>query len=225
MNDSKKITYYEKKMIDSIIFRSENSKFEGLDIVFNIKNLEKLKLLINYYTSLNALDYDAKENINQLLIEGRNIKDDDYEERIDLINEIIILINSQKEDDSINFYRDLLYDRFQSKKILSFSDEYIESKKEEIRYLMYYDLLILSSHSSNVSDDDFTNIWIDYFKCDEIYYLCISYILYQNPHVFEDSKFKIRMNAILEENENINSKNKKINKELKKGIEYNLNNL
>lgn len=225
MDDNEKLTYYEKKMIDCIIFRSKNAKFEGMDIVFNIPNLKKLKILVEYYTSLNALDEDAKTNIYQLLFDGRSIKDDNYEERIDLINEIIILINSQKEDNSINFYRSLLYDRFQDKKILSFSDEYMTMKKEEIKYLMYYDLLVLSSHSLNVSDDDFFETWLNYFKCDELYYISISYILYQYPYIFKNITFENRMNAVLSLNESINSKNKKTNKKLKKVIKYNLDNL
>ena len=193
--------YISSKMLQALIFNDGQYEFDSK--MFDVDLLVEFKNLIKWYVDNNFLNDKIKNNINYFISQARDVKDENFTERIKIINEIIRLLNSQKIDDSIFFYRYQLLKRERNINYLTCSDEQIRGQIDYVNNLICYDFLILVSHSCEVSDVEFENKFIPIFKNNYAYYLSVNIILKEYPKIIEDPNFFNRLTHILSLNSKV----------------------
>ena len=204
-----KDTYISEKFIYLIMFGGIVDDYEKQDWITDINILSSLKMVIGEFVKHSYLSNEIKERIFKILSISRYIKTDNYNERIFLINDIIRLINSQIEDNSLEFYCYEMYKRFGQ--VFYIDDEVIDEIDDSIAY----DFIFVYLH--NLDPEKFENFIPEFSEFPQKYLQSFNAILTENPGIFKDKNFVINMNSVLsiiEKNKGCR-KVKKINKKLK----------
>lgn len=184
-----------------------------------------LKNIVEYHTKNNDFSEPVKDNIRNFLYQAREYQDEHRKERIDIINEIIGLINTQEKDESLIYYRLQLYDRSnQFKYLFKATKAEIIKEIDNVHDSICFDLFVLVSHSTDVSEEEFIKEYLPVLKSTDLYYESLNMILKENPIVFKDQLFYNRMMCVLEYNNLMHDELveynerlvKKINKKTKK---------
>lgn len=215
--------YKIRKLIDQIIFDFYEENYEEQPDIFNLNILKSLEIIVKYYTSQNDLSKSVIDNVYKFLVVAREYDDENKNERIEIINNIIRIMNGQKRDESLTFYRIQLYNRTKEFRYLfKASNAEIINEIDNIHSSICNDLVVLISHSNDVSDMDFINEYLPELKDSALYYESLNVILKENPAVFKDPLFYNRMICILECNnliyEDIVEYNEKLVKRIDKKI-------
>lgn len=229
MNNKESIEeYIYSKILISIIFdvNHESYNYEENSWIFDTKVLEDIKVIIEYYCYQGYLNLKIKNNVYNYLNEARNIKSDDYKDRIKLINEIITELNKSSDYTYHLFYSIELFKRRNNRKYLyKYNIDIIDKEIPLVNKSLIYDSLVLISHNNRTSDKKFVEEWLPSLTENLFYYESISAILKEYPEIFKDQTFYNRFICVLNANnelsENASYKvNKKlvklVNKEIKK---------
>lgn len=220
--NSKIAWYYTVKLVYSIIFEIKSAGYKYKDYCFELIVLNILKETVQELTRENYLSDAIKNNIKNFLIQARDYQDKNRKERVKIINDIISLLNTQKYDNSLQFYAAALYIRRNSLRYLFFaSSAEIKSKIEQVHNSIATDYYIMATHFDTIPDEQFYEQFLmDFVKLD-VYYESINTILREMPSVFTDTVFYNRVMNVLSfkdffEKENNSKLTKKINKKVKK---------
>lgn len=217
--------YKTRKLIHQVMFNFYDNDYTDDVRMFGLNFIKSLRNVVEVFVRNNDLSKDVRNNIFNFLAQARNYKDEDFNERIDLINETIRILNSQEKDESLMFYKFQLFDRTGD---LNFffkaTEEEVLSLVDNIHDSICNDLFVLISHLDDVSDEEFINEYLPELKDSDSYYESINYMLKENPIIFKNQTFYNRMICVLEYNgimynDLINYNNKlvkKINKKIKK---------
>ena len=215
------ITYRMRKVIYSVIFNFYENDYEDKED-FNLITVESLRNVVEYLTSENYLSESVKENIHNYLTRARFFEDENRAKRMELVNDTIGFLNTQKEDNSLIFYRLQLFDRRKEFRYLfKATNEEIKKEIENVHDSICNDLYVLIGQSELTSDEDFEKEYLPYFKNTNIYYESLNMFLKENPRVFKDEIFYSRMMKVINlNNELCNDKEIiKMNKKLLKKID------
>lgn len=208
--------YYLHKLLVSIMFDNENESYKEVPWVFDIGILTVFKQIVSEFVKYDTLSKHIKDNIYSFLLYGRNIKDESYEERINIINEITIILNCQKEDKSLNFYIEQLLDRRENLSELKKAS--LNDILAEIEYIdssIYNDFIVLVSHGDDTSEEDFDSVYLPNLIENNYYYESLNVILKECPSLFENKLFISRVKKVLNSNTYIDGNFKKIHKKFK----------
>ena len=223
------VEYKTRKYIYAIIFNFYENDYSEDISAFDLVIVESLKNIVEYLTSENYLSESVKNNISNYLIQAREINDKDRKKRIEFINDIVGFMNAQKRDESIIFYRLELHKRRRDFGYitLKYSDNKVKQEIENVHDSIIHDFYVLATHSIEISEEEFKEEYLPYFKDTNIYYESLNTILYENPLVFKDELFYNRMMQVLNLNNELyqdkkdvlnmtNKLIKKINRKVKK---------
>ena len=193
--------YKTRKLVYQIMFDFYENDYEKQTDLFDLNIIKSLEIIVEYHTSQNDLSKDVINHINSFLMAARDYQDEKRNERIEIINRIITLMNNQEKDESLIFYRMQLHTRTKEFKYL-FKTTNAEIIKEinNVHDSICHDLFVLVSHSTDVSDMEFVNEYLPELKDSDLYYESINTILKENPIVFKDQLFYNRMICVLEYN-------------------------
>lgn len=221
-NENQQDAYYLQKYVLAVIFDTKYNFYKISQYIYDIEILKFLKDIVKTYVDFGCFNNRVKNNIYKILVDGRKVMDENYKQRIEIINEIISILNSQKEDNSTIYYKDELYDRIKNKKELKcLTVEDIEKISLNIEKSIFNDFLVLDSHSESISNEEFTNKYLPYFINNGFYYESLNIILDECPSLFKKEIFIKRVNQVLSNNKKIDKNYKDINKEVKKLIKSN----
>lgn len=193
-NDS----YYAFKLYELLLTESNlNSWIKNYPIFSTYNFLDGFLDFINMMIDNNFLSYSIKDNILKYLVLVRfnddkrveTIDEHSFEERVNLINKIIRLVNSGKDNNYITFYRNELIKRTGN---LDYLHGRIADKEAVLFESMKFDQQVIYSHSNAVSDSKFTSDYIPIFVSDYKYFQTINCILAEYPKQFRNSLFKQR---------------------------------
>ena len=196
--------YMLRKVIYEIIFNNEKINYAEDSSIFDLSVIESLRNIVKYHTSNGHLIDSVKDNISEFLSQARYHFDKEREERIKLINEILILMNNQINDEHLMFYRFQLYYRTkQSRYLLKASQEEIKKEIQHVHDSICHDLYVITSHSDEFTDEEFIKESLPYLQDSNLYYESLNMMLRENPIVFKDLTFYNRMMCTLNMNNEI----------------------
>lgn len=212
--------YRLRKLVCEIIFNFDIDDYDEEPYAYDLIFIESLRNIVKARCEKNDLSKDVMNNINKFLSYAREYKDENREKRIELINEIIMIMNSQEKDESLIFYRFQLYERRRNfEYLLKKSDREIIEQIPNIHKSICHDLFVVVSHSNDVSDMDFVKEYLPDLKDSDLYYESLNMMLKENPLVFKDQLFYNRMICVLEYNSLICEDLIKYNEKLVKKID------
>ena len=213
--------YRVRKLVYAIIFDFYDNDYKEEPGMFDLIILESLKNIVEAHVENGDLSNDVISNINNYLEQARDFKDENRSKRIEIINEIIITMNKQDYDNLLLFYRIQLMDRRKNFKYgINYSSDEIKAEMNNVHESICHDLVVIESHSEDVSDEEFVTEYLPDLTNSSLYYESLNMILKENPSVFKDRTFYNRMMCILNLNNEINNVPEmfKINKKLVKNI-------
>ena len=213
--------YYLQKFLMFIMFDNTRESYKETDWIYDIDVLKNFKELIEVFGKQGCIRPQIKNNIYNILIDGRQIEDENYKQRIELINEIIIILNTLPEQDYMKFYCGQLCYRLQdSKELKKLTVDQIIESVPETEDSICTDFTVLLSHSKNTTDEQFVSYYLPEFVNNGFYYESLNMILKECPSYFKDELFRDRMNSVIEMNKNLhpcfNKKSKSIVKRIRK---------
>lgn len=215
--------YKTRKMLDEIIFNFEKIDYSEDPDIFDLTIMESFRNIVEYHTSNGHLIYSVKDNINEFLSQARLYEDEDRVARINLINEIIVLLNGQINEEHLLFYRIQLYYRTkQFRYLLKATNDEIKKEIPHVHDSICHDLYVVSSHSDEFTDEEFIKEALPFLKDSNLYYESLNMMLTENPIIFKDLTFYNRMMCVLNMNNDVYKKDKemiKYNKKLVKSID------
>lgn len=222
-NKDEQDLYYIHKFLLAIMFDDTYDYYKKNTWVYDIDILEDFRDVVKYYSESNCLSNKVKDNIYKILVDGRSIKDESYNERIVLINEIISILNSQKLDVSLNYYLGqlLLRKRKTKNELKKYNLQDLYNEIPSIHESIFSDFMVLLSHSNQITDEQFVERYLETFSKDKLYYESLNSILKECPSLFQNKIFIDRMNSVFELNSELYSDCKKLNKEMIKRIKKN----
>lgn len=200
--------YEDFKFVQGLIFNSNVSREYG-NAFIELGDLMHLKYIIENCNYM--FDDDEINNIGIILQDVKDIEDEYTNERINIINEILTILNSGiDKQEHYSFYKEEFLKRVNNKKLSKLDDNAIERYKYIIKTSIALDPIILLSHTS--IDDDINNYLNDFI--DSVFYrMSIRAIIQEYPLILNNELFVSRMNKVLD-----NSKDKKSVKTLRKDI-------
>ena len=200
--------YEDFKFVQGLIFNSNVSREYG-NAFIELGDLMHLKYIIENCNYM--FDDDETNNIGLILQDVKDIEDEYTNERINIINEILTILNSGiDKQEHYSFYKEEFLKRVNNKKLSKLDDNAIERYKYIIKTSIALDPIILLSHTS--IDDDINNYLNDFI--DSVFYrMSIRAIIQEYPLILNNELFVSRMNKVLD-----NSKDKKSVKTLRKDI-------
>lgn len=212
--------YYIHKFLIAIMFDDNYSYYKKIPWVYDIDVLEQFKYIVRYYTENNCLSDKVKDNVYKILVDGRSIKDEYYNERIELINEIICILNSQKNDISLQYYLGqlLIRKRRSKNELKKYHLQDLYNEIPSIHESIFSDFMVLLSHSDQITNEQFVERYLSEFSKDKLYYESLNVILRECPSMFQNKLFIDRMNAIFELNKELCRDGNKLNKQMIKSI-------
>ncbi len=218
--------YKTRKLVYKIMFDFYDKDYEEEAFMFDLNIIKSLEVIVEYHTSQNDLSASVINNINKFLMAARDYQDENRNERIEIINNIIRLMNAQEKDDSLVFYRMQLHTRTkESKYLFKASNAEIIKEIDNVHDSICHDLFVLISHSSDISDEDFVKDYLPELKDSELYYESLNVILKENPIVFKDQLFYNRMICVLEYNNIMYQDLVEYNEKLVKKIDRKIKNI
>ena len=189
--------YKTRKLVYNIIFDLYEKDYSEDTSMFDLNIIKSLEVIVEYHTSQNDLSKSVMDNISNFLMAAREYQDENRNERIEIINRIVRLMNSQEKE----FYRMQLHTRTKEFKwLFKASDAEIIKEIDNVHDSICHDLFVLVSHSTDVSDEEFVKEYLPELKDSDLYYESINTILKENPLVFKDQLFYNRMICVLEYN-------------------------
>lgn len=198
MTDRESI-YYICKMAFSIAFDIKAADYEYDLIYYDLVIMDYFKEVVKELTKNNYLSKKVKDNIKCYLLKARDYKDEDRKDRIDIINDILSLLNSQEKDNSLVFYVTELYKRTKDKKYIYLSSKSdIINEVDRIHESIVCDYLILTTHNVSTSEEDFHNNFLEKFVCSKVYIESINTLLNEMPQLFNNKIFYKRVMDVLE---------------------------
>ena len=119
-------------------------------------------------------------------------------EKIELINSIIRLINTQDSNNCFDFYLQEIYKRTSNRKYLStLNKKVILSIENDIFESIKFDHFVLLSHSNQVSDELFLNEFLPIILNDLRYFKSINCIIKEFPNQFKNPLFIQRYQTVI----------------------------
>lgn len=223
MNNQDYNNYIIRKFFSSIVFNTDKKINSVVDWFYDVDVLMYLEAYVELFCKHGFFNQIVKSNVYEFLFKAREIKDKDYEKRIEIINNIIINLNSSKLDKFkyINFYRNQLAVRRNDKKFLNnYSDEYIESIIDLVNTSICVDMFVINTHSKQISEEEFEFEYLSKFINNSLYYESLNVILYEFPELFKNPIFYNRVMKVINKNNDIieDKRLKKINNKLIKKI-------
>ena len=200
--------YEDFKFVQGLIFNSNVSSEYG-NAFIEIGDLMHLKTIIE---NCNYMFDDTEiNNIGLILQDVKDIEDEYTNERINIINEILTILNSGiDKQEHYSFYKEEFLKRINNKKLSKLDDIAIERYKYIIKTSIALDPIVLLSHTTN--EEDINNYLNDFI--DSVFYrMSIRAIIQEFPLILNNELFINRMNKVLD-----NSKDKKSVKTLRKDI-------
>ena len=211
--------YILRKTVYQIMFDFDEEDYSEDTYLFGLVFIESLKNIVEYHVKNNDLSQEVRENIRKFLSQAREYKDENREKRIEFINDIIKMMNSQKEDGSLSFYRLQLFFRTNEFKYLCHASNLeVRNQIPHIHDCICNDAFVLTTHSENIDDMEFITEYLPSLKDSELYYETLNIILRENPIVFKDTTFYNRMICVLEFKNLKNEEFVKYNEKLVKKI-------
>ena len=168
--------------------------------------LETFYYFIDVYSKNNLLSDRMKNNVFNYL---KELKDDDTTingANYDIINKIILKINGQEFDNSIDYYRCEMYIRTGARIYINnkkLKDKEILEEEQNLFESIAFDQRVLYACSTEVSDFVFENAYLLQFSLDENFYNTLNCILNEYPAKFLDDLFCSRCLQILNHQLNI----------------------
>ena len=221
MNDIDLESYKLSKFLLSIIFDTKSYEiYKGGKEVSDINFVICFKDVIDRLVSRNYLSTNLKNNIYKILLDLREIKDDNREKRIQIINDIIGTVNSQDFDDSLTYYRIQLYYRKKDKSFLKkYSDNEIEEYIDYVNESIANDFLVMCL-LVETNLEDFKNDCMDELVNNLYFYESVDSILRECPDIFNDKVVLDKIDLVFQHNSKFdrcfNKENKKIKRKMKK---------
>lgn len=210
---------YIEKFLMFIIYENTRSAYKELDWLYDIKILDSFKAVIKILGKHGCIRPEIKNNIYNILMYGRNIIDEYYKQRIELINETIGILNSMEEQDYLRFYSgQLAYRVRDGKKLKKLVIEDIKNSIPFIEESICTDYAVLYSHSEDITDEEFVKECLPELINNGYYYESLNILLKECPSLFKDEIFIDRMNSVIEMNKNLHPYFNKKSKNLKKRI-------
>lgn len=222
-NKDEQDIYYHHKFLLAIMFDYNYEYYKVNSWLYDIDVLEDFRDIIKYYCESDCVNNQVKDNIYKILVDGRNVKDENYNERISLINEIIGILNAQEADISLNYYigQLLIRQRRTKKEIKKYYLEDLYNEIPSIHESIFGDFLVLYTHSKQVTDEEFKEKYLNAFAQNKMYYENLNVILTECPSMFQNELFINRMNAIFKLNKEMYRDANKLNKQMIKRIKKN----
>jgi len=209
-------------LINAIIFNLEDEEYENKEDIFDLVFMRSFLNVVKYYVDNNSFSEKIKDNIRNYLFKAREYKDNNRDKRIDIINEIIITLNNQKEDNSLGFYRLELYKRRRDLKFAIKADnDTIKKEIDAIHDSICGDLYVIYTHSDSISDQKFINEHLPNLSNSAMYYESINALIMDYPYIFKDRIFYNRMMCVLNLNNELYNDDKEminLNKKLVKKV-------
>lgn len=144
--------------------------------------------VLNY---LNLARFNDDEEINNLDCLSKK-------DKIELINSIIRLINSQDNNNYIDFYRQELYKRTLNRKCLTIPyDNLVLYNEHKLLESIKYDQFVLITHSEQTTNEEFEKEIIPILISDLKYFETINCILYEYPQQFNNPLFFSRYKNVI----------------------------
>lgn len=211
--------YRLRKLVYQIMFDFYDEDYSEETYLFDLVFIESLKNIVEYHAKNNDLSQEVRKNISKFLFQAREYNDENREKRIEFINETIQIMNQQKEDNSLAFYRlQLFYRTTEFKYLFQVSNLEVKNQIPLIHDSICNDAFVLASHSEDIDDMEFVTEYLPSLKDSDLYYESLNVILRENPIVFKDITFYNRMICILEFNNLKNEEFVKYNEKLVKKI-------
>jgi len=215
-NENEQDLYYLHKLLLALMFDKEDN-YKKIKWIYDLDVLAIFRDLIYGFTKENSIRHQVKDNICKIMVDGREIKDENYKERIKIINNIIINMNLQKKDNSFMFYLGELSLRGIDKKELK---KYtVDDVLEEVPYIeesICNDFSVILSHGKNLSDEEFEKQYLPSFIDNDYYYESLNMILHECPSMFKNKVFARRVNQVLGLNKDISRNYKNSHKQIKR---------
>lgn len=197
--------YYCLKYILALIFDTKEKTYKDSDLIRRVDVIECLKDLVEIYVENNFF--------------SREINDQDSCVRIKLVNDIIRILNLQKEAHSLYFYAVQLSVRKNDKGYLNKYDNYtIKKEIDSVNDSIVEDFIVLSMLNSSVTDDETFKMNIEDFLADDSFYDNINILLSEWPSLFKDKTFCERIKYVLDYNKKESKEYNKLNRILMKKI-------
>ena len=210
---------YIEKFLMFIIYENTRSAYKELDWLYDINILDSFKAVIKVLGKHGCIRPEIKNNIYNILMYGRNIIDEYYKQRVELINETIGILNSMEEQDYLRFYSGQLAYRVQDgKKLKKLVIEDIKNSIPFIEESICTDYAVLYSNSEDITDEEFVKECLPELINNGYYYESLNILLKECPSFFKDKLFIDRMNSVIEMNKNLHPCFNKKSKNLKKRI-------
>ena len=160
----------------------------------------------------NLLDESAAKNVRDIIERYKYIEDKDSTKRKEIINEIIIALNSPYDKEkNYEFYRGELAKRYNNKIFLNITDAAVERNKQMVNESIASDYVLLSM-LCEFKDEEFNKV-MDELEFDNFHILSLNAIIEEFPLIITNSMFLPRVKIILNR-----KKHKKENKKLIKRI-------
>ena len=201
--------YIAEKFIYLIIFGGTEGEYKDQEWITSLNILSSIRTVLEELIKHNYLSDSIKERLFKILSISRSIKTDNYEQRVDIINDIVRQINSQKEDNSEEFYY------YETQKRFGQTFYITEDLIDNINDSIVFDFILLYLH--NLNPDNFKDFIEDFTVDPQKYLQSFNAITVENPSMFEDKNFVINLTTILdiiEKNKEFR-KIKKLNKKIK----------
>ena len=195
----KDIEQYEAiKLVYSLLFQNNINDYKSQEWITDINFLYYLNIAVYTLSDFNFLSDNIKDKIYKILSDSREIITENYDKRVEVINNIIITTNSQIKDNSQDFYKLELSKRFDNYKYMKPKYD-ISNAIPIIDELISYDYIVLYTHNEeHVTIEDFINDNLNDFSQASTYYLSsINAIISECPELFNNPVFKFRVELVL----------------------------
>lgn len=214
------------KFVYSLLFDGRDRDYSKEEWITDVNLFKYIFITTDSLSSYGFLSNKLKERIYEILSASRSIKNENFDERVLIINKIIMSINLQKKDNTDQYYRQELCKRAGKEKYMS--PKYnIDGAIDDIEASIAYDHYILSTHNEEfVPLDTFKDEYIPEFSNAANYYFSsINAILSECPELFKDDDFKDRVYMVLQEIDKVykTHKTKKVTKQFRKEISDKIN--
>lgn len=196
--------YYAHKFILSLMFDNSQTLYKTVPWLYDIDVLSVLKDLVEAYSTEECLAHNVKTNIYTILVDGRNINDENYKERIELINKIINILNNTKDDKVMLFYSGQAYIRRNNlREIKKWSFDKLKREIPYIEQSICNDFDLVCSHIENTTEEEFNDYYLPIFTNNNYYYESLNTILRECPSLFKNKLFAKRVKQVLSVNKNM----------------------
>lgn len=216
--DEKEYGYLTCKYILSMIFIIDT--MEITDEFYEIGLLENMRVVLTILSKEESVSNKLKENMFKFLSNGRDIRDENREKRLEIINNMITVLNKSKEDEELTFYREELVKRSGDIKYRAkYDNDIIRDQMDLVDKSIGFDIAVLEALIETTSDEDFIKNYLPDLIDNAFYLNSINAIMIECPSLFQNQTFYNRNICVLNSlNEKIVENNKKLIKKVSKKI-------